>query len=480
MIRNLVLLFNLAAFLIYRIIFQDGGVEVKQKVPQTVKAGSEFTVELTINKGSISGFAKFQQELPAGMTASPLDVKNATFSFVDQNVKLIWMSLPNDKDFTVTYKVSVSNDMAGPTPLAGKFSYIDNNEKRSVNAEATTVDIDNPNKPAAAATNVTPAPTETTAPTTAETSAATTTPAVGNGPGGLTCTRNVATITNPDEFTVDVIIARGSVSGFAKLEEDIPAGFTASSVESANAVFSFVDQKAKFLWMALPSDNEIKVTYKVKRETSTEKNISLEGLFSFLENDVTQKVSVPAQNIALVPGAVASTAKTAQPTDTPATTQPAETTAVAQTPTPTPTETPTTTPTEKETTATTPTETPTTAATETKTETQPTPQQAAKESQPAAATGKVNYKVQIMAAHKPVSPEYFQTNHQITDQVSSEMHEGWHKFLIGSYGDYRQARDKREAVSANKLPGPFVTAYNGAKRITVQEALMISNQKWVK
>ena len=46
----------------------------------------------------------------------------------------------------------------------------------------------------------------------------------------------------------------------------------------------------------------------------------------------------------------------------------------------------------------------------------------------------------------------------------------------------KEARDKRNQVWAenNKINDAFVTAYNSGERISVQEALMISKQKWFK
>jgi hypothetical protein len=93
----------------------------------------------------------------------------------------------------------------------------------------------------------------------------------------------------------------------------------------------------------------------------------------------------------------------------------------------------------------------------------------------------VNYKVQISAAHREVGKDYFAERHRFNGDFSIERHEGWIKYTSGRFTRYNDARDQRTAyISAgHDFPGPFVTAYNNGQRITVQEALMISNQKWV-
>ena len=64
------------------------------------------------------------------------------------------------------------------------------------------------------------------------------------------------------------------------------------------------------------------------------------------------------------------------------------------------------------------------------------------------------------------------------------MHQGWYKYTLGSFNSYSGARDKRENVNQSiaelSALGPFVAAYNNGSRITVQEALMISGQTWIK
>jgi hypothetical protein len=90
------------------------------------------------------------------------------------------------------------------------------------------------------------------------------------------------------------------------------------------------------------------------------------------------------------------------------------------------------------------------------------------------------FKVQVCATHRTVDATFVKTNYKLPEEVMQEMHEGWFKFTVGGYGQYVEARNKREELAPYNLPGPFVTAYNNGNRITVQEALMISKQQWVK
>ena len=67
----------------------------------------------------------------------------------------------------------------------------------------------------------------------------------------------------------------------------------------------------------------------------------------------------------------------------------------------------------------------------------------------------------------------------MNENVNTEMHEGWIKYTVGKYDMYKMARDHRvEIWNKTKIDDAFVTAYNNGQRITVQEALMIANQKW--
>lgn len=133
-------LFNAAPLLIFQFLFTEG-IIVTQNIPSSAKTNSEFIVELTINKGNTGGFAKLQQDLPQGFTAVEDKTDKASFSFNNQSVKFIWTSLPTDKEFKISYKVKVSADAIGDKTISGKFSYVANNVKESVDIAPSKISI---------------------------------------------------------------------------------------------------------------------------------------------------------------------------------------------------------------------------------------------------------------------------------------------------------------------------------------------------
>lgn len=95
----------------------------------------------------------------------------------------------------------------------------------------------------------------------------------------------------------------------------------------------------------------------------------------------------------------------------------------------------------------------------------------------------VSYRVQVAATHKKIknSKNFFEKRN-ITDNVVVEKNGAWFKYTIQQPSKtYQEARNQRNTIwEQTPIKGAFVVAYNGKKRITVQEALMMSNQKWVK
>ena len=78
------------------------------------------------------------------------------------------------------------------------------------------------------------------------------------------------------------------------------------------------------------------------------------------------------------------------------------------------------------------------------------------------------------------SKVYF-AKRNINQPVAVEHIDNMYKYTIENYETYLQARNRRNEVwEKTPIKGAFIVAYNGKQRITVQEALMITKQKWVK
>jgi 6-phosphogluconate dehydrogenase (decarboxylating) len=483
MLKYAALLFNTIALLICQFFFVEE-VKITQNVPASATPDSEFIIEVTINKGSMGGFAKLQQAMPTGFSVTPIEVRGGDFKFVDQQMKIIWMSLPSSPEFKISYKVKVDSGVEGDKVIGGKFSYVVDNTKQEVEILESTISIKatGTEQPIATETNTPATPevktTETddinktepiAATATAETKTETTTTVPETRT--TTTTQEASSVTSvrkvperfvysktntTNDFVVEVKINKGNISGFAKLLETLPVGYSATAIESAGGTFTFIDQKVKYVWVSIPTETEFQISYKVTvADGISAGNINIEGVFSYIENDETKKSIVATSTISIEAGstdAVAATTEANATETTPAATT-AETKATSETVA----------------TNTSTTESTSITTSEASLSSTPTPQ------------GNVNYRVQIAALKKSTpTAEALANRYHISEAVITEMADGFTKYTVGAHNEYKSARDAREEIRNKGVVGPFVTAYNSGKRITVQEALMITSQKWYK
>jgi uncharacterized protein YfaS (alpha-2-macroglobulin family) len=94
----------------------------------------------------------------------------------------------------------------------------------------------------------------------------------------ISITQNVPTNMVPgSEVRVTVTVSKADLSGFAKLQLDLPPGLTVTAIETKGASFTFADQKAKFIWMALPSTPSFKVSYTLTSDATVSGNLAIQG-----------------------------------------------------------------------------------------------------------------------------------------------------------------------------------------------------------
>jgi hypothetical protein len=438
MLKIAAVIFHSIALLFYQLFFADA-VTVTQTIPSYAQIGTEFTVEVTIDKGANAGFAKFQQDLPAGFTATEAQSEGGSYTFSNQSVKIIWMSLPINSSFKISYKVKVSAEAKGVHDLTGKFAYVYENIKQTIDMPSATIVVsDGITAPTEVVSQTTPNVETLPSTTPLETKVADT---VSNVSGIRKLPENI--LSNSD-ITVEVILQKSNLTGFAKLVETLPAGFKAEEIQSEGAVFAFEDQKVTYIWSSIPEQPEIKISYKVKIDSGIEGNKAIEGVFSFVQNDQTIKYEIPTSNFKV--NALSNSMVVEDLTTKPETIIPQVKSKMY----------PKTSNTAKVVSA----------------SNIPSPQ----------GDGKTHFKVQIIALRKAKSPkaiaEYFKLDEIVTIEMPLD---GYTIYTVGDYADYVSAHDARDRyVSKNAVVGAFITAYNQGKRIAIQEALATTNQKWYK
>ena len=223
MFKLLITFFSLLiVFFISRI--QTSDVSVKLDVPAEVTAGSEFEVRVTVNKGDIESFSRFQQMIPAGLTAHSYLSSNADFSFQEKRVRLIWLKMPDDDEFTFVYKIKVDERLKGTFSVGGKFSYIDNNERRTVSPVSQLITI-----------NPSPMidPNLTVDINEFEEKVIQYIPPISTVSENIACIRQRPFLNEAGtEYIINLLVNKENKQKFAKIEEIIPVGFTAVDIDN--------------------------------------------------------------------------------------------------------------------------------------------------------------------------------------------------------------------------------------------------------
>jgi len=505
-ILTLSILYFLGIFSFVDYFFND--VSLNAVMPDQVRAGSEFTIEITISKGDVSGFARFMQDLPNGFTAREKVSANGEFRFEDQKVKFQWMRLPYDQVVVVSYIVQVAPTVSGTFNIGGTFSYIANNQVSNIEVPKKTITV-NAGDVAGGEIDVEPA--------------------TGFKYGNITlrnvdCVRQKPYLNESNEVIVTLLVNKGNIDQFGKIQEQIPMGYIATSVKSKNAIFTYKNRIVKFLWMNLPPEPQFTVTYKLVPENEIpDQAFIITGTFSYAENERTKVIDIVERNVDLAQ--FDSDKLVAEVQDQSTTTfNPDDLTAnVTETKE---TEEKVTETTEEEKKITTQQDNSSFVAYEdleidANKEDQKVTEQVVKQTEtevladnkqtetkqqevvedtwidyeakdnkaavrdatltniPEPDAG-VAFRVQIAAGHKLVDNQYFRRLN-VKDHIQTEIHDGWHKYTVGSFPDYKEARDYRVYIwNSTPIKDAFVSAYNNGQRITVQEALMITSQKWYK
>ena len=117
-------------------------IKINANFPDSVSPGQSFETEFVIEKGSVTSFAKFQVDCPSGFYASPVDIHSGNWTFEQQRVKIVWVSVPSETSFRVKLNFKAPSTYSSASAIfAVKFFYLENNVKKELDLTPFNVKV---------------------------------------------------------------------------------------------------------------------------------------------------------------------------------------------------------------------------------------------------------------------------------------------------------------------------------------------------
>lgn len=398
----------------------DEKLKVTANYPAVVKPGEEFTVTLSVHKAKIMGTARLQQYLPNGFSAFEIESHGADFVFEEQNVKFLWSTVPQDEDFTISYKVKTEGNISGFKVINGLFVYID--DEKTIRQAIPPIEIKFDSD------------------------------FVGTGAGKSPEVARKLINVSPEngEYRVELTIKTNNVKEWARFTDELPADYTAELLEPHQSNFRYENNTAIFDWAQLPAEEEFTVSYLVRSGKDGPPPV-INGVLLFgnqnriKDNFSTEEKPVVENNVNNNP----INSETNAPTEN----IPQENKVAEQN-------------VNQENT----TSHPTGSENEKEQVAQENPVQQQKRNY--VNKNEILFKVQISATKKSSvkSSNWFNSKYQINTDVELSYHQGWKKYLIGNCALYREAKVLRSKTQ-EKIPDAFVVAYDNGMRVDLRDAL---------
>ena len=454
-------------------------------------AGEKIEATITINKMDFSGPGRLKLDLSQAEGVQIIEKENdgSSFTFKNNEALFIWYDLPNNKNIEITYVIDAGKNSFGTKKITGTFSFINKNERKQLTIPELVFFVN----------EVIPQ-------------------------GGEPSVSSNRTIEGKNgNYTVKIHITKGKHSGFARIKDKLPEGYIATSIEPAGSIFKDIDGSAKFIWSDLPSSIEsftvsyrlinpkavdtsffitgeyaserliaeghndgieIPITYYTPSEPSFEYNALTNDTSSF--NEISELVLDSVKEINTKQDSNRLNVKTEdvsitlpdsmndisiqeidnnlfeEDTTSKSVEIPEEEIIVAE-------------------------NVEILEEENIVVENVDNKMNTAEEEKSIISNivnsqkikTNIDYRVQILASHRIATKNYVKNKYHFSENFDLENHDGWIKYTTGRFDQYKNARNKRNDLSSNEFPGPFVTAYNFGQRITVQEALIISKQNWI-
>jgi hypothetical protein len=122
-------------------LIASGQVTVQTNLPSSIAPNTDVLFEVKLTKGAITNFSKYQVDVPAGVTVSEGDSRTGNFTFEDNRAKVVWVSIPSEPEFVLTFKMNTGG-ASGAGVFNQKFYFLENGSKKEVEFDPVNVTFD--------------------------------------------------------------------------------------------------------------------------------------------------------------------------------------------------------------------------------------------------------------------------------------------------------------------------------------------------
>jgi hypothetical protein len=205
-------------------------VTVTTSVSPHLTPGEDCIVKVTLSKSKTAGYARLQQILPQGLTATPIETMGATFEMEDNVVKFIWQDLPGENSFTISYKIQTDPNETEIKTVPGTLYYVENNLITKTPIDPMQLNF---------------------------------TPSAGSASNAEVERKIIAVTPESGDYKVELAIQRKSGEQSARFIDNIPEGYTVTDISTGGATYVFSNSQAIFKWDVLPPDSVINISYRL-------------------------------------------------------------------------------------------------------------------------------------------------------------------------------------------------------------------------
>jgi cell division septation protein DedD len=109
-------------------------------IPEKISAYSVHTLVISISKGDISSFSKYQIDVPENIIMKEGNGEGGHFSFEGRRAKYVWVECPKANTFTLSM-ILLAGDVKGKGNFEHVFYYIDGDAKKNISDAPMEVDF---------------------------------------------------------------------------------------------------------------------------------------------------------------------------------------------------------------------------------------------------------------------------------------------------------------------------------------------------